>query len=89
MKRNNKLTKQETQSAARIGKRLVNQVGLEDMTEGDILDVVCVAVDAIGLADEKFHVFKLMVYKTILEQKPDYKKRLVNSFYREVMASNN
>ena len=89
MKRNNKLTKQETQSAARIGSRLANRVGLEDMTEGDILDVVCVAVDAIGLADEKFHVFKLMVYKTILEQKPDYKKRLVNSFYREVMASNN
>ena len=89
MKKNMHLSKQEAQAAARIGKRLARQVGLEDMTEGDILDVVCVATDAIGLADDKFHAFKLKVYKTILEQKPDYKERLVKSFYREVMASEN
>ena len=89
MKRIKKLTKQEAQAAMRIGKRLANQVGLEDMTEGDILDVVCVATDAIGLADEKFHAFKLKVYKTVLEQKPGYAKRLVASFRREVMASEN
>ena len=89
MKKNMQLSKQETQAAVRIGKRLVNQAGLDNMTEGDILDVVCVAVDAIGLADKKFHAFKLKIYKTILEQKPDYKKRLVDSFYREVMASEN
>jgi len=89
MKRIQKLTKQEAEAAVRIGKRLANQAGLEDMTEGDILDVMCVAVDAIGLADEKFHTFKLKVYKTILEQKPHYKERLVGSFYREVMASEN
>ena len=87
MKKNMQLSKQETQAAVRIGKRLVNQAGLDNMTEGDILDVVCVAVDAIDLADKKFHAFKLKIYKTILEQKPDYKKRLVDSFYREVMAS--
>jgi len=89
MKRNKKLTKQEAQSATRIGKRLAKQVGLEDMTEGDILDVVCVATDAIGLADAKFHTFKLKIYKTILEQEPGYAKRLVASFRREVMASEN
>ena len=89
MKRIKTLTTQEANGAARIGKRLAKQVGLDDMTEGDILDVVCVATDAIGLVDEKFHTFKLKVYKTILEQKPDYKERLVASFYREVMASEN
>jgi len=89
MKRSKKLKTQEAQAATRIGKRLARQVGLEDMTEGDILDVVCVATDAIGLDDKKFHAFKLKVYRTILEQKPDYKKRLVKNFYREVMASEN
>jgi len=89
MKRNKKLTKQEAQAAIRIGSRLARQVNLDDMTEGDILDVVCVAADAIGLDDKKFHAFKLKVYRTILEQKPDYKKRLVKNFYREVMASEN
>ena len=89
MKRIKKLTKQEAKTAMRIGSRLARQVNLDDMTEGDILDVVCVATDTIGLADEKFHAFKLNVYKIILEQKPDYKKRLVASFRREVMASEN
>ena len=89
MRRNRKLTKQEAQAAMRIGSRLANRVGLDDMTEGDILDVVCVATDAIGLADENFHAFKLKVYKTILEKKPDYAERLVASFRREVMAGEN
>jgi len=87
MKREKKLTKQEAQAAERIGKKLAARTGLDDMTEGDILDVVVIASDAIGLPDARFHAFKLKVYKTILEQKPEYAERLVANFRREVLAS--
>jgi len=89
MRRKTKLTKQEAQAAKRIGKKLAGRVGLFDMTEGDILDVVATAADAIGLPDARFHAFKLKVYRTILEQKPDYAQRLVADFRREVLASEN
>jgi len=87
MKPNKKLTKQEAQAAERIGKKLAERASLDDMSEGDILDVVDIASDAIGLPNARFHAFKLKVYKTILEQKPDYAKRLVEHFRREVLAS--
>ena len=89
MKREKKLTKPEAQAAERIGKKLAARVSLDDMTEGDILDVVAVASEAIGLPDARFHAFKLKVYKTILKQKPDYAKRLVADFHREIAASEN
>ncbi len=89
MKREKKLTKEEAQAAARIGKRLAERASLFDMTEGDILDVVAIASDAIGLGDGKFHAFKLKIYKTILEQQPAYAERLVASFRREVLGSEN
>jgi len=89
MKRDKKLTKPEAQAAERIGKKLAARVSLDDMTEGDILDVLATASDAIGLPDARFHAFKLKVYKTILEQKPDYAQRLVADFRREVLASEN
>ena len=89
MKRDKKLTKPEAQAAERIGKKLAARVSLDDMTEGDILDIVATASDAIGLPDARFHAFKLKVYKTILEQKPDYAQRLVADFRREVLASEN
>ena len=89
MKRDKKLTKPEAQAAERIGKKLAARVSLDDMTEGDILDVVAIASDAIGLPDARFHAFKLKVYKTILEQKPDYAQRLVAEFRREIAASEN
>jgi len=89
MKRDKKLTKPEAQAAERIGKKLAARVSLDDMTEGDILDVVAIASDAIGLPDARFHAFKLKVYKAILEQKPDYAQRLVADFRREVLASEN
>ena len=89
MKRETKLTKPEAQAAERIGKKLAARVSLDDMTEGDILDVVAIASDAIGLPDTRFHAFKLKVYKTILEQKPDYAQRLVADFRQEVLASEN
>jgi len=89
MKREKKLTKAEAQAAERIGKKLAARVSLDDMTEGDILDVMAVASDAIGLPDALFHAFKLKIYKTILEQKPEYAQRLVADFRREVLASEN
>jgi hypothetical protein len=87
MKQEKKLTKAEAQAAARIGKRLAERPSLLDMTEGDILDVVAIASDAIGLGDGKFRAFNLKVYKTILEQQPAFAERLVASFRREVLAS--
>ena len=87
MKTKKKLTKTEAQAAARIGKSLAERSSLLDMTEGDILDVVAIASDAIGLGDGKFHAFNLKVYKTILEQQPTFSERLVASFRREVLAS--
>jgi len=89
MKRTTKLMKAEAQAAERTGKKLAGRASLDDMTEGDILDVVAIASDAIGLPDSRFHAFKLKVYKTILEQKPEYAKRLVADFRREVLASEN
>jgi len=89
MKREKKLTKQEAQAAERIGKKLAARTGLDDMTEGDILDVVAIAADAIGLPNARFHAFKLKVYATILEEKPDYVQRLVADFRREIAASEN
>jgi len=89
MKRDHKLTKTEAQAAERIGKKLAERASLDDMTEGDILDVVVIASDAIGLPDARFHAFKLKIYKTILEQKPEYAQRLVADFRREVLASEN
>ena len=89
MKRDKKLTKPEAQAAERIGKKLAARVSLDDMTEGDILDVVAIASDAIGLPDSRFDAFKLKVYKTILEQKPEYAQRLVADFRREIAASEN
>ncbi len=87
MKREKKLTKTEAQAAERIGKKLAERAGLFDMTEGDILDVLVIASDVIGLPDARFHAFKLKTYKTILEQKPEYAERLVANFRREVLAS--
>jgi len=87
MKREKKLTKQEAQAAERIGVKLAARVSLDDMTEGDILDIVATASDAIGLPDARFHAYKLKAYKTILEQKPEYAERLVANFRREVLAS--
>jgi len=89
MKRTTKLMKPEAQAAERIGKKLAERASLDDMTEGDILDVVAIASDAIGLPDSRFDAFKLKVYKSILEQKPEYAKRLVADFRREVLASEN
>jgi len=89
MKRETKLTKQEAQAAERIGKKLAERASLDDMTEGDILDVVDIASDAIGLPDSRFHAFNMKVYKTILEQKPEYAQRLVADFRREVLTSEN
>jgi len=89
MKRDKKLTKPEAQAAERIGKKLAARVSLDDMTEGDILDVVAIAADAIGLPNARFHAFKLKVYATILEEKPDYVQRLVADFRREIAASEN
>jgi len=87
MKREKKLTTQEAQAAARIGRKLSERSGLFDMTEGDILDVIFWATEAIELADGKFHAFEVKVYKTILEQKPDFAERLVARFRQEIAAS--
>ena len=87
MRRIKKLTKEEAHAGARIGRRLADTPFVEHMTEGDILDVVDIATNAIGLADEKFYAFKMKVYKTILEKKPDYENCLVEEFLSEIRES--
>lgn len=84
MKREKKLTKVEALSADRIGKKLAERAGLFEMTEGDILDVIFWATEAIDLADGKFHAFEVKVYKSILEQQPTFAERLVARFLREI-----
>ena len=89
MKKNMHLSKQEREIAGRIGRRLAERTEFMDMTEDDISELIVWSTHAFDLDPEKFVAYRLKVYKSILEQKPDYKERLVKSFYREVMASKN
>jgi len=87
MAKNPKPTWAESMAAVRIGRYLAARPGLEDMTEGDIEDVVTIAAEAVGLPDAKFNAFKLAVYATLLEVKPEYAGRLTPEFLREIAAS--
>ncbi len=81
-----KLTKAEARAADRIGKKLAERTGLFEMTEGDILDAIFWATEAIDLADGKFHTFEVKVYKSILERQPAFAERLVARFLHEIRA---
>jgi len=89
MKKDPKLTKQEAQSASRIGKCLAERIGLMEMSEDDITEIITWATHAIDLDPEKYTAYRLKVYKTILKQNPAYAERLMDHFLREVMASEN
>lgn len=86
MNADKKLTKAEARAADRIGKKLAERTGLFEMTEGDILDVIFWATEAIDLADGKFHAFEVKVYKSILEKQPTFAERLVARFLSEIRA---
>ena len=87
MKKNPKPTWVESMAAVRIGRYLAARHGIDDMTEGDIEEVVTIAAEAVGLPDGKFNAFKLLVYATILEVKPEYVRFLTPEFLRKIAAS--
>lgn len=87
MDKKKKLSKQEAEIAGRIGRRLAERSGFLEMTEGDIDELIMWSTHAFDLKPGNYNAYRLKVYKSILEQMPDYKERLVDSFYREVMAS--
>ena len=89
MKRNMTLTKDEAQSANRIGKCLAERTGLEMMSEDDIGEIITWATHAIDLDPEYYYAYRLKVYKTILKHNPDYAELLTPRFRQEVMASQN
>ena len=86
MKKDPKLTQTEAQAAVRVGKELAEGRGVFDLTEGDILEVLFWASVATGLEKRKFNAFRLNVYRTILEYKPDYCARLTEAFRKELAA---
>ena len=89
MKKNMHLSKQEREIAGRIGRRLAERSEFMEMTEGDIGELIMWSTHAFDLDPDKYVAYRLKVYKSILEQKPEYKERLFEHFYKEVMASEN